>query len=164
MDEMDIERLDSFSRQRRFAWALGLAGLIPFGACALVVLALGAQNPLAAPTVEIFRNYAVVILSFLGGIRWGHALLRTADDHTAPESWTLVISVIPPLIAWSSMFLDAVPAIGLLLVAFCAQGAWDSLSANAGRLPNWFTPLRMILTLSVAAAHIAVFLRLIQAA
>lgn len=162
MDDLDIGRLDNLARQKRFAWVLGLGGLIPFVACAIVILFLGSQNPLTAPAVEIFRTYSVVILSFLGGIRWGHALLRAEDEITNPEAIVLVLSVIPSLVAWGTLFVDAPLAIGVLLVAFCAQGAWDSLSANADKLPKWFAPLRMLLTLVVAAAHIIVFLRLVQ--
>ena len=164
MDELDIRRLDSFSRQKRFAWGLGLSGLVPFLACAIVVVALGVENPLSLPAIEIFRNYSVVILSFLGGIRWGHALLRAGDEASKPESMVLCLSMLPPLLGWATMFLEAIPAVGILLVAFCAQGAWDSLSANANRLPKWFSPLRIVLTLAVAAAHIAIFLALLQRA
>jgi len=162
MDETDIMRLDMQARQRAFAWVLGLCGLIPFVACAIVLLALGTANPLAEPAVSIFRNYAVVILSFLGGIRWGHAILPTSDDITPAETWILVGSVISSLVAWASMFLDNINALGLLLLAFCAQGAWDSLSANSGKLPKWFAPLRIVLTTCVVACHIAVFLALIS--
>lgn len=158
MDEKEIERLDLLSLQRKWAWALGLSGLIPFVACALVAVALGNANPLTGPAVEIFRSYSVVILSFLGGIRWGHALLRRHDDVTVPERWTLLWSVVPSLVAWTTVFLEDQLAVGVLLIAFCAQGAWDSFSANADRLPKWFAPLRMVLTAIVAATHIAVFL------
>ncbi len=162
MDDLDIRRLDKFARQKRLAWILGLGGLVPFIACAMVILVLGPQNPLTSPAVEIFRTYSVVILSFLGGIRWGHALLRVEDDITDPEAIVLVFSVIPSLVAWGTLFLNPTLAVGVLLVAFCAQGAWDSLSSNADKLPKWFAPLRMLLTLVVAAAHIIVFLRLVQ--
>jgi hypothetical protein len=122
------------------------------------VLVLGINNPLAEPAIVIFRNYSVVILSFLGGIRWGHALLRHHDERTEIDLRSILLSVVPSLIAWASMFFSTSPALGILLLAFCAQGAWDSFSSYFGLLPKWFTPVRMTLTLFVVICHIAVFL------
>lgn len=162
MDEKEIERLDGFAVQRKWAWALGLSGLIPFLACAMVGVVMGKANPITDPVIEIFRSYSVVILSFLGGIRWGHALLREQDDTSNPERWTLIWSVVPPLVAWATVFAGDRLAVGILLIAFCAQGVWDSFAANSGKLPRWFAPLRMVLTATVAAAHIVVFLVLVS--
>lgn len=161
MDEIEITGRDRLALQRKWAWRLGLAGLLPFLACALVVVAFGADNALTSPAIEIFRYYSVVILSFLGGIRWGHAI-RQDTGGSLVEVMPLFWSVVPSLAGFATMFLEAEPAIGILLIAFCAQGAWDSFSANAGKLPAWFAPLRMVLTASVAAAHIAVFFVLLQ--
>ena len=80
MDEQESHRLQELDKMKRLAWALSLAGFIPFLACTLIVVILGLENPLADPAIAIFRNYSVIILSFLGGIRWGHALLRESDD------------------------------------------------------------------------------------
>ena len=157
-DDFRIERRAQLGKQRRLVWVLSLAGLLPFIACTLVLLILGIENSIAKPTIEIFRNYSVVILSFLGGIRWGHALLRHHDERTELDFRSNIFSVIPPLIAWVSMFFSAAPALGILLLAFCTQGAWDSFSSHLGRLPKWFAPVRIALTACVAACHIAVFL------
>lgn len=159
--EDDIFRKDQFARQKKFAWILGLSGLVPFVACALVLLILGMDNPLSEPVVSVFRAYSVVILSFLGGIRWGHALIRANDEISAHQISPLIGSVIPSLIAWMTVFFSNEPALAILLLAFCAQGAWDSLSANVAQLPKWFAPLRMVLTAIVAATHIIVFLVII---
>jgi hypothetical protein len=55
------------------AWALGLAGLIPFVALALLV----ALNPrIKEEAASALLAYGAIILSFLGGIRWGFTVLE----------------------------------------------------------------------------------------
>ena len=116
-NEYRIARRALFARQRRLVWVLSLGGLIPFFACVLVLLALGITNPVADPAIAIFRNYSVVILSFLGGIRWGHAILHSHDEGSNIQLAPLSISVVPALIAWATMFLSNAPALALLLLA-----------------------------------------------
>ena len=149
-------RLPEEPLQRR-AWYLALAGLVPFVFLALLLLVFGRENPLTSPVAEVFRAYSIVILSFLGGIRWGYSL-APADEETRPEpGWSLLLSVVPSLAGWV-LFLPPVGlAIPLLLVAFCAQGAWDSFSAARGHLPAWFASLRIVLTIAVAACHLLAF-------
>ncbi len=141
---------------QRTAWWLGLAGLIPFVAASLVLLGIGINNPLADPIINAFRGYGIAILSFLGGIRWGLALVAESHQHRH-DSLSLVLSVVPSLIAWCTIFMSPIAAIGTLLTGFCAQGAWDTWSAQAGKLPAWFSPLRITLTLVVALSHIVLF-------
>lgn len=157
-EDYRVARRAQLDRQIRLVWILSLAGLIPFVASILVVLVLGMKNPLSEPAIEIFRNYSVVILSFLGGIRWGHALLRRYDERTAIETRSILFSVVPSLVAWSSMFFDNTLALGVLILAYSAQGAWDSFASHLGRLPKWFGSVRMIVTGLVVTCHIVLFL------
>lgn len=151
-----------FERQRRLAWVLALCGLIPFALAAVGLVVLGAGNPLAGPLTDAFTTYGAVILSFLGGIRWGAAIRHgNPEEETAPDNMALVASVVPALAGWAALFLTGTASIALLLLAFCAQGAWDSLSASSDRLPAWMSSLRITLTLSVAACHIAVLLAIL---
>ena len=159
-DEFRIARRAQFARQRRMVWLLSLGGLIPFVACALVLLVLGITNPVADPAVVIFRNYSVVILSFLGGIRWGHAILHSQDETSIIQLGSVPASIVPALVAWATMFLPSAPALALLLLAYCLQGVWDSFSAHLDVLPKWFGTVRIVLTACVAVSHIVVFLLL----
>lgn len=132
---------------RRMAWTLSLAGLLPFAALALALVALGNGHPLKATAGDAARTYGTVILSFLGGIRWGLALAR--QPIAASQ---LAISVLPSIAGWFSLFAPAPVSFGVLLIGFLAQGAWDSFSIHSGAGPAWFAPLRMTLTVLVAAA------------
>jgi hypothetical protein len=133
---------------RRIAWALALAGYIPFIALAAGLLLTGKTHPLHGLITDAFRTYGAVILSFLGGIRWGLAL----SGRPVPAR-DLAFSVLPALAAWFALFFQPAASVAILLLCFCAQGAWDSLSIHAGRAPQWFASLRITLTLLVALAH-----------
>ena len=148
----------TFDNHRRLAHVLGIAGLLPFVASTVLLLVLGRHNAMAGPAIEVFTSYSVVILSFLGGIRWGYALLPARDDETPVHAQLLAWSVLPPLFAWATVFMSRPAALAALLIAYCAQGVWDSFSAHTGSLPRWFAPLRIMLTVAVAICHAIVFL------
>ena len=138
------------------ALALGLAGILPFAAGALSVwVAL----PLLTPETGLRLGvvYGAIILSFLGGIRWGTAL--GPYDH-ARQGLVFMASVLGSLAGLAAAFLPAVPALSLLIAGFLMQALWDVTSAEAGRLPGWFGRLRMILTggavISLVAMLVAV--------
>jgi hypothetical protein len=90
------------------AWALGLAGLLPFvlGSAGVWLLSFD----LSALAATALLTYAAVIVSFLGGIHWGLAMRQT---H-APRGW-LIWGVLPSLLAWAGLLLNS--AWGLLLMA-----------------------------------------------
>jgi len=135
---------------------LGLAGLIPFVAGAA---SLWVNIPLLPPEtgLKLAIVYGAIILSFLGGIRWGTAIGPYDSGRQASE---FPASVLGPVAALAAAFLPAIPALALLIAGFLMQGLWDVMSVDAGRLPGWFGRLRMILTggavISLVAALLAV--------
>lgn len=136
------------AKDRQLAWALALGGFLPFLFLAAGLFLAGKTHPWSVVMADAFRTYGAVILSFLGGIRWGLAIL----GKPVPAR-DLGFSVLPALAAWFSLFFQPVVSVAVLLLGFCAQGAWDSLSIHAGRAPQWFASLRITLTLLVALAH-----------
>lgn len=151
------ERSSSF---QTIAWWLSVLGLMPFAISALMLVFIGSSNAIVAPVGDIFKTYAAIILSFLGGIRWGYSM---REDARGLEIKTIVISVVPALIGWAILLVPnehSIMALMFSILAFCAHGAWDSLSANAQRLPAWFSKLRIKITLAVVACHIAVIFAL----
>ena len=88
-------------------------------------------------------GYGAVILSFLGGVRWGNLLF----DQASLNSWLpLTLSVLPSLIAWPALLLAPVPMLALLAAGFTLQYALDVAGVKRGELPVWFGRLRLILT------------------
>ena len=74
-------------------------------------------------------------------------MAMTREDRSR---YAMVWPVLPAIFGWVALFLPQAGAVLGLLVAYCAMGAWDSLSAQAGAAPAWFGHLRILLTLAVA--------------
>lgn len=139
------------------ALLLGLAGLIPFAAGAL---ALWAPLPMldADLGLKLVIGYGALILSFLGGIRWGTALGAYASSRQSAE---LAASVMGSLAGLAALFIPSVPALTLLIAGFLMQALWDVTSVEAGRLPAWFGRLRMLLTAGAVISLIATLVAVI---
>jgi hypothetical protein len=131
---------------RNAAAGLMAAGVLPFAAAAILTLGLGGsyQGWIAE---EIATLYGAVILSFLGGIRWGAALDR------GPSS-ALVFSVMPSLAGFGSLFVDARAALLILIGGFALQMIWDAISTL--QLPEWFIRMRLAVTVFVTACLLIV--------
>ena len=125
---------------------LGYSGVLPFAALALVHLFGGPQ--VEAQALRGFVAYGAIILSFLGGIRWGVATRRDRFQGAAPH-----LSVLPSLWAFLCLLWPD-PELGCwgLLVGFAAMGLADRwLPAPGGA--DWMIVLRSRLTSAVVACH-----------
>lgn len=149
------------------ALVLGIAGLIPFFLCAAVAC-LSVQgsellesfrfssgrstlsgDELKAKAIAALGAYGAIILSFLGGIRWGNVL----NNKTLIRQWTpLLFSVVPSLIAWPALLLPATWTLSVLAAGFVMQYAYDVESIRKKELPAWFGRLRTILTTGAIVA------------
>ncbi len=139
------------SNTANLAWALSLAGFIPFAFLAILLLSLGTTNEFFVSLFDIFKVWSALILSFLGGIRWGFAIANEPFENR-----NLMLSVIPSILAWFVLLLPDAYTILALLVLFCVHGAWDSFYINQGKVAPWFGKIRITLTFLVAAAHVIV--------
>jgi hypothetical protein len=126
---------------------LGLGGLIPFLAC-LAAIWLGWRHPLVGPPAPIILGYAAVILSFLGGVRWGIAL-RMVDRSLQTEA--LIVSVLPSLAAWLALLAPPPAALIAMAALFLLLGIADTRLPDVGA-PDWYRRLRILLTAIVAPA------------
>lgn len=127
----------------RGAIRLGWAGVLPF-----LGLALAAWWPAARdPAIQAFLAYGALILSFLGGARWGRAMAGGAGTGQ------FAASVIPSLWAWLAwLLLPPAPALCLLAGGFALVAWWDGRS-DALAAPDSFRRLRRDLSLAVLACH-----------
>ena len=128
------------------ALVLGVGGLLPFISAALLVWLpqiLIQDRNVAQLAVVALGAYGAVILSFLGGVRWGRLLF---DDASLERWMPLSISVLPSLIAWPALLLPAPFMLALLSAGFILQYALDIAAVKRGELPPWFGRLRLILT------------------
>lgn len=140
----------------RPALLLGLGGLIPFAAGAAISFAPNAE--LARHGLMALTFYAAVILSFLGGVRWGALIAAPALESGQQDlPWSgMILSVMPSLVAWPALLLRPAPALILLLAGFLIQFWLDVIAAREGRLPRWYgLRLRTLLSAGAITALIA---------
>lgn len=131
-------------------WWLGVAGLLPFSAAALIYLF--ARSPEQRQIgLQIFHCYSAIILSFLGGVRWGAALVL-------PSFRLLFSAVMPSLIAAGCLLIPAAYAVPILAVTYFMVGYVDCLRGAHALWPLWFKRLRLMLSVAVVAMHVIVLL------
>ncbi len=137
----------------KLADRLAMAGFAPFALFVFWLLGTEPSEPNWQLALTAMRAYAIAILSFLGGVRWGAAL---SEDGAARTFWH---SVVPALLAWATIFMQPVLALAILAMTFAGQGAWDVLSAQSGTLPDWYGKIRMKLTFMVVGALLISMMR-----
>jgi hypothetical protein len=152
LDERPIETEQGASAAR-LGRTLVLAGFIPFAALAFWLYGIAPDHPWRHGTIVLLTAYGAVILSFLGGIRWGIALTSRGGNGQRD----FILGVVPPLAGWVAILVPVPLAFVLLAVAFAAQGAWDSLTLTAPAAPDWFRRLRIQMTILVVAALVVAF-------
>lgn len=128
------------------AW-LGGAGLLPFAG--LAVLALVLDGPAGETVHGALVGYGAVILSFMGGCRWGFA---AAGLGAGPDWPGLALSVIPALFGWIVLTAGGALAPVLLSIGFAALLLADVALTVRGGAPAWWPRLRWPLTLGAVAS------------
>lgn len=125
---------------------LGLGGLVPFVALAGAKV-MDVEVVAGVPVHGALVAYALAILSFLGGIRWGLALTYENGGRAARD---YVISIVPPLVGWASLALAAPSDLVALAIAFVLLGLLDYGLVCREDAPEWFGNLRLGLSGAVA--------------
>lgn len=125
----------------------GLLGLVLFVGPPLA----GAISPALKPVAgSILALYGALILSFLGGARWGLAIA-----HPKPATRTVSLAMIPTLAGLAFLLLPsnhgALQLTGLA-AALVLHWLWDVADRT---LPPWYPRLRTILTGGAIAGLLA---------
>lgn len=131
---------------------LGLSGILPFAGATLIFL-FGRTPEQRQFGLQAFCTYSAVILSFLGGIRWGAAL-------PLPRFRLLFGAIMPSLIAAGCLLLPANYAVPLLGTAFLMLGWSDATRSEHALWPHWFKRLRLILSIAVVTLHLVMLIAL----
>ena len=130
------------------ALALGVAGLIPFVSAPAYMVQMGQFMPLIA---QGQLAYGAVILSFLGGVRWGK--LVTPGSPIAATWSQFTWSVTPSLIAWPALLMpEQILANLTVLLGLILSGYLDFKQPG---YQSWFKGLRILLT-SIASISLLV--------
>jgi hypothetical protein len=137
---------------------LGTAGLLPFVVLTSALYALPDGN---TPMVLVWLTaYAAVILSFVGAIHWGVAMVHEQMPE-AERGVFMAWSVVPALAGWVALLLPAKTGLLLLGATFAVHYASDRQFAQRFALPRWYLRLRggltgvVVLCLVLAAVRLA---------
>ena len=134
-------------RVKRWAWILGLAGLIPFVAHTVAVVMMAPPFNFVAVSSQIM--YAALILTFVGGLHWGVLLVADEAFSQSQIIGRLIWSIVPSLYAfWFAQITHPRPLLFLAagLVAALLVDAW-LYRQSAGIGLREFLPLRAVLTI-----------------
>lgn len=132
---------------------LGLAGLIPFIAGALIASGLANANmgdpenggyPLivAKDGSDMLELYGTIILSFMSGVLWGFS--TKAGGAIATTGY--VLSVLPALWAFSIGSGPQSDTLFYLMAGFVGLLVLDYFFFREGLTPRWWMRLRVLLT------------------
>jgi hypothetical protein len=136
-------------------WLYGVLGLIPFVAGALGAVVFKTDDWRRQASLGVLLSYGALILSFLGGARWGLEIGR-ADVRARVISLSML-----PTLAGFFLLSDPAPLKPIwrftgLAIAFVAQWVWDISSWDA---PVWYPRLRSLLTVGAVLALLVGALR-----
>lgn len=117
----------------------GLLGIIPFWSLPMAALLAPDWTGVAA---GIVAAYAALILSFLGGARWGLAV-----RDAAPNPIVVGLAMTPTLAGLAALvFLPDAARLQLLVLAGALALSWG-WDVSARGLPPWYARLRTGLTI-----------------
>ena len=147
--------LDEQVRAENMGMRLGYLGLIPFLAGAVTALL---SEELVSLAFQAFILYSLAILSFMGGIHWGLALIIGTRQSTR-----LLISVVPVIVAWICMIaLPATLTLAVLGGGFIAQWFIDRPILAELPIPSWYLEMRPRLAYAVAGCHLFMLFRMMS--
>ena len=132
----------------------GWLGLTPFIVLSLWLYGIAPDHPWRSGTILLLLVYSAVVLSFLGGVRWGVQLTAEGVGKRPGELW---LALPPALVGWIAVVMPVPLSFAILAVAFAALGAWDALAAHRNKLPEWYGRLRIVLTVGAVAMLLLAF-------
>lgn len=140
----------------RVVLVYGLLGLIPFLLPPILSLAVPAH---AKDIGLVALGYGALILSFLGGARWGLEVARPA-----PRFGVITISMLPTLAGLAVLLIPGLARpvqLTAIAVLLALHLAWD---VRAAGLPPWYPRLRALLSVGavIGLVAMAVVIRLAE--
>lgn len=130
---------------------LGYGGLIPF---VLLTLGLWSEPSDIGFWTLALVSYGAVILSFIGAIHWGIAMV---SHELGPRGANrrFMWSVVPSLMGWIATLLPPQMSVWLLVTGFALHYWQDHLLQTYTKLPLWYLPLRRRLSVVACLSLLA---------
>ena len=121
------------------ALILGYSGLLPLIAGAALCHPVAAEYRPFGATLLI--DYGAIILSFMGGVHWGAAMMLNGSDNGK-----LAKSVLPSLAALLGILIGGAAGLLILAIGFIGLLLYDESEVKKGQLTRWYPYLRRPLT------------------
>jgi hypothetical protein len=152
------------------ALAYGIGGLIPFTSIPVYMLSSGVYIPEMAFTS---MAYSAVILSFIGGVRWGSAVSNPEVSSPWTEFFTsyfihsfflqimspnwknFTSSIAPSVVGWMSLLVSNPVGSILSITGFSLCLLQDITSSQ---FPSWYKSLRILLSTVAICALLTTFM------
>lgn len=126
---------------------IGYGVLVPLVAMAMVVV-MTYPNAGTDAVLKVEITYAAALLSFLGGIRWGIALMAGAAHlHFRP----LVFVTLALPLAWTILFMSPMIALPVLMAGYMLV-AFGERMGKESPVPDWYHRLLVPFTVMVEIA------------
>jgi Protein of unknown function (DUF3429) len=137
------------------AMLLGAMGAFPLTTLASAIV-FGFKVP-GVDLVYALLVYGAIVLSFMGGVHWGLAMLKPGHGAGgryghASEWRSYGASIIPALIAWVAVLIPIRFGALVMAVGFVGLLAYDLRCVRLGCAPSWFPSLRWPLTVMAAGS------------
>lgn len=126
---------------KKLASTLTYLGALPFVVCVIGIW----FEIRSLPWVVIMLTYGAIILTFLAGIHWGVAVMRSGSKGmvVGEESRLLVWSNVVALCAWGVLLSpNLLISYAVLFLLFIAQWVVDWKMRERVWIPDWFYELR----------------------
>lgn len=172
-DVKSVKAALSLDEVPREAYALGLAGTIPYFATSISTVYLTWNLRTQWPTdsnilnsillnqetaaqwlshLEVLQvGYGAAIISFLGAIHWGLEWAEKSPKEPRTR-YRYAVGVLAPAIAWPTVLLPTNYALIAQFAAFTSLYFVDSSFTTRGWTPRWYGTYRFVLTAIVGGA------------
>ena len=143
-----IKKYNLINKSEKLFILISILGLLPF-IIGLLDLLIN-KNDLFF-LVNLPKYYGSIIFAFLGAIYWG-AMLNLPPQTLIPEKMKFFIvmwSVVPSIMGITVLLIKSNFSLLMLLLGFLLCQLVDEIFNKYLLFPNWYLPLRRILTLIV---------------
>ena len=127
---------------------ISILGLFPF-IIGLLDLLINKNNLFFL--VNLPKYYGSIIFTFLGAIYWG-ALLNVTPKNFIPEKikfFIIIWSILPPMLGIIFLSINNNLSLLMLSMGFFLCQLVDEIFSKYLSFPNWYLPLRRMLTIIV---------------
>ena len=143
-----MKKYNLINKSEKLFILISILGLLPF-IIGLLDLLIN-KNDLFF-LVNLPKYYGSIIFAFLGAIYWG-AMLNLPPKSLIPEKikfFIIIWSVVPSIMGITVLLIKSNFSLLMLLLGFLLCQLVDEIFNKKFSFPNWYLPLRRILTLIV---------------